>query len=131
MSAVSSKWYVTSIEGQQVSLSPVCRGVENRAWASATPGGSMTMWITNSAALEQFTKGEEYEVVFTHSPKPAPGDGHDVEVVEQTGWNPTTGNQDKTYYVCGRCGSYASLSEDGTPDWTKHAELFGAGAGAE
>lgn len=126
MPTVSSKWYVTSVEGQQVNLNPVCRGVENREWASATPGGSMTMFITNPAALEQFTRGEEYEVVFTHSPKPLPGDGHDVEVVEQIGWNSLTGSKDKTYYVCGRCGSYASLNEDGTPNWTKHAEIFSA-----
>lgn len=124
--AVSSKWYVTNIEGQQVTLSPVCRGIENREWASTTPGGSMTMYISNPAALEQFMVGEEYLTRFDFSPKPAPGDGHGVDVVEQTGWNFATRENDRTYYVCGTCGSYASLNEDGTPNWDRHEELFGA-----
>lgn len=120
--SVSSKWYVTKIEGQQVTLSPVCRGVENREWASATPAGSMTMWISNEAALEQFVLYEEYEFVATHRPKPSPGDGHAVQVVEQT----YPGYPSKVYHLCGACGSYASLTEDGTPDWSKHDEVFGA-----
>ena len=124
--AVSSKWYVTNVDGQSVTLQPVCRGIENREWASATPGGSMTMYISNPAALTQFVKGQEYTALFEHAPKPAPGDGHPVEVVEQVGWNPKTGANDRTYYVCGTCGSYASMSEDGTPDWSKHEELFGS-----
>lgn len=123
--SVSSKWYVTHIEGNTVSFTPVCRGVENREWAQATPGGSMQMLIQNDAAREQFALYEEYEVVFTRSPKPAPNDGHAVEVVEQVAWNPATRENDKTYFVCGRCGSYASLNEDGGPDWSKHEELFG------
>ena len=118
--SVSSKWYVTKVEGQQVTLSPVCRGIENREWASATPGGSMSMWISNPAALEQFVVGQEYTALFEFAPKPTPGDGHPVEVVEQAGFN------GKTYYVCGTCGSYAALAEDGTPDWSRHEELFGA-----
>jgi hypothetical protein len=119
--SVSSKWYVTHIEGNAVSFNPVCRGVENREWAQATPGGSMQMFIQNDAAREQFRLYEEYEVVFTHSPKPAPGDGHAVQVVEQK----DSYGSEKVYYSCGRCGSYASLNEDGTPDWTKHEEHFG------
>lgn len=123
--SVSSKWYVTKIEGQQVTLSPVCRGVENREWASATPGGSMTMWITNEAALSQFELWQEYTALFEHSPKPVPGDGHAVRVVEQVAPFELPDGTRKTYYVCGVCGSYASLNEDGTPDWSKHDEVFG------
>lgn len=128
--AVSSKWYVTKpVEGQlpqEVRMHPVVRGVENRAWASATPAGSLSMSVANAAALEFFVPGEEYEAVFVHRPKPAPGDGHPVDVVEQKGWNMKTGQNDKTYWVCGTCGSYASLAEDGTPDWSRHEEMFGA-----
>lgn len=129
VSSVSSKWYVTKIEAQQVSFSPVCRGVENRTWASATPAGSMTMYISNPDALAYFQVGQEYTGLFEHSPKPTPGDGHSVEVIEQKGWNPQTGKEDRTYYVCGVCGSYASLVDD-QPDWSKHDEVFGAPAQA-
>lgn len=124
--SVSSKWYVARVEGQQVYLHPVCRGVENREWASATPSGQMMMTITNEAALSQFVVGEEYLTRFDFCPKPAPGDGHEVDVVEQVGWNPKTGQSDKTYYACGTCGHYASLADDGTPDWSKHHEVFGS-----
>lgn len=116
---VSAKFYVSKVEGQQVSMYPVCRGVENREWASATPGGNLMMSISNPEALAQFTAGEEYSLTFTHAPKPVPGDGHSVQVIEQTG-----GWDGKTYYVCQTCGSYASLSEDGTPDWSRHEEIF-------
>lgn len=118
--SVSSKWYVGRIEGQTVYLNPVCRGVENREWATATPGGQMSMVIQNDAALAQFTLYEEYEAVFVHKPKPAPHDGHKVQVVEQKdSWG------DKTIYLCGVCGSYARLSPEGGPDWTAHEEHFG------
>lgn len=116
--SVSSKWYVSNIEGQMVHLHPVCRGVENREWATATPGGQMSMVIQNDAALAQFQKGEEYEAVFVHKPKPAPHDGHEVQVVEQKAWD------DKTVWLCGACGSYAYLNEDGTPNWSRHEELY-------
>ena len=119
--SVSSKWYVTKIEGQQVTLSPVCRGIENREWASATPGGSMTMWITNEAALAQFVLHEEYEFVSEHRPRPSAGDGHPVDQYEDhPSYDPS-----KTLFICKTCGSYASLNPDGTPDWSKHDETFG------
>jgi len=120
--SVSSKWYVTNIEGNSVSFTPVCRGVENREWAQSTPGGSMLMFIQNDAAREQFRLYEEYEVIFTHAPKPAPKDGHAVEMVTMKSFEGTP--SEKTVYCCGRCGSYARLAEDGTPDWTAHEELF-------
>lgn len=123
--AVSSKWYVARVEGQVVYLHPVCRGVENREWAAATPAGQMSMTISNEAALAQFEVGQEYEAIFRHVPKPMPGDGHAVEVVEQKGWDPKTGQNTRTYYVCGTCGSYARLDDDGTPNWEAHEEMFG------
>lgn len=119
--SVSSKWYVTNIDGQKVSLTPVCRGIENREWASATPGGSMTLFISNEAALAQFKQFEEYEAVFTHVPKPTPGDKHPVDQYEDhPSYDPS-----KTLYICKTCGSYAYLNEDGTPNWSRHEELFG------
>lgn len=126
--AVSSKWYVSrplAEDDKNVYLMPVCRGVENREWAQATPAGEMRMLIQNAAAREQFVYGEEYEVIFRHVAKPAPGDGHEVDVVEQYGWNPATGQNDKVYWVCGTCGSYARLADDGQPDWSAHEEMFG------
>ena len=119
--AVSAKFYVTKLEGQQVGLMPVCRGIENREWAQATPGGSMQMYISNPKALEYFKVGEEYTLLIEHSPKPTPGDGHEVEVIEQH----YAGTPSKKYYICGKCGSYARLNEDGTPNWVAHEETFG------
>ena len=118
---VSSKWYVIDVEGQKVTLRPVVRGVENREWASATPGGFMEMYISNPAALAQFIKGEEYTGLFEHCAKPAPGDGHPVKQLEQK----YAGYPDKIYFVCETCGSYASLNDDSTPNWSRHEELFG------
>lgn len=102
---VRAKFYVydvdPSVEDQpdalsrQVKFGAVCRGVENALWASATPGANLIMTIRNDAAVQQFVKGEEYEVLFTHAPKPAPGDGHAVKLAtNSSGW-----------YVCERCGA--------------------------
>ncbi len=124
MSAVSSKWYVTRIEGQNVYLSPVCRGIENREWASSTPGGSMNMYITNQAALDQFEVGQEYTGLFEHSPKPVRGDGHKAdEYVDHPAYAPS-----KAIYLCKTCGAYAYLNEDGTPNWSRHDETYAAPA---
>lgn len=120
--SVSSKWFVSRIEGQTVHLYPVCRGIENREWASATPGGQMSMSITNAAALEQFVVGQEYEAIFRHVPKPAAGDGHQVQQLKMTSFAGTPA--EKTVYVCGVCSQYARLNEDGTPNWTAHDEMF-------
>lgn len=120
--SVSSKWYVTKIEGQSVYLSPVCRGIENREWASSTPGGSMQMWISNPTALAAFEVGQEYEGLFTHTPKPMARDGHPVvQYEDHPSYDPT-----KTLFICKTCGSYAFLNEDGTPNWSRHEENFGA-----
>lgn len=127
--SVSAKFYVSqplpSDAPQLVRMTPVCRGIENRDWASSTPGGSLTLYITNEAAREQFVVGEEYEAVFTHRPKPAAGDGHPVDHYEDhPAYDPS-----KTLHICKTCGSYASLNEDGTPDWSKHDEIFGSVTG--
>lgn len=104
-SPVRAKFYVYDIDpsyedqpealARRVSLGAVCRGVENAIWASATPGANLTMTIRNDAAVQQFVKGEEYDVLFTHAPKPAPGDGHAVKPVTNSGG----------WYVCERCGA--------------------------
>ena len=83
MTAVKAKFYVTNVEAPEgataakVSLSAVCRGVENSLWAQATPCGTITMHVKNDAAFEQFEKYAEYEVLFRKVAKPTPGDGHD------------------------------------------------------
>ena len=121
--SVSSKWYVSRIDGQTVYLYPVCRGIENREWATATPGGQMSMVIQNEAALEQFKLYEEYEAVFVHKPKPAPGDKHPVSLVTAKSFEGTPA--EKTVYLCGTCGNYARLDNEGNPDWSAHDELYG------
>jgi hypothetical protein len=119
--SVSSKWYVTKIDGQQVYFSPVCRGIENRQWSSATPGGEMRLYITNPDALAQYELYQEYEFVSEHRPKPAPGDRHPVDhYVDHPASDPS-----RSLHICATCGSYARLSPDGEPDWTGHYETFG------
>lgn len=134
---VSARFFVSSVErpdGQpagRVYLGAVCRGAHNREWASATPGGNITMTIRNGAALDQFVQGEEYEVLFRQVEKPRPGDGHPFapertayelgKIAEDPSWadsNPA--NQ------CGFCGVYGVLREDGTLDSSVHDSLYGA-----
>lgn len=80
--SVRAKFYVSSLTpadgatAADVLLHPVCRGVENSMWAQYTPGGSIQMRIKNPLAAESFVVGQEYEVLFTPTAKPAPGDGH-------------------------------------------------------
>jgi hypothetical protein len=38
---------------------------EDRRFSEATPNGSMEIFVTNPAALEQFTKGKTFYVDFT------------------------------------------------------------------
>lgn len=40
-------------------------GKGNESWSKATPNGSLTMTITNPAALEQFVPGKTYFLDFT------------------------------------------------------------------
>ena len=70
--AVRAKFYVTetskNVQGGKVKLFAVCRGEDNKLWASATPVGSIEMTIL-SEALEQFQPGDEFYVDFTPAPK--------------------------------------------------------------
>lgn len=76
---VRAKFFVTEIArttyGGRIILSAVCRGEDNKAWASATPSGQITMTIRNEVAVEQFDVGEEYFVDFTPAPKGEEGMG--------------------------------------------------------
>ena len=75
-----------------------------------------------SARCAWGTCGEEYEAVFVHRPKPAPGDGHPVDhYKDHPSYDPS-----KTIHLCRTCGSYASLNSDGSPDWAKHDEIWGS-----
>lgn len=130
---VEAKFYVQNVErfegstASRVTLGAVCRGIENREWASATPGGSIQMTIRNDAAVDQFEAGKEYLVTFTKVSAPARGDGHRVQPVRANG-----------SLLCGTCGTYARL-QDGVaanlypeqhPDedytWEGHEEFYGA-----
>lgn len=62
--SVKAKFYVQSAEHNtgadpenmqgSVKLAPVCRGAVNAQWSSATPSGSMQMYITNPPAFRWF-----------------------------------------------------------------------------
>lgn len=121
--AVSGKFYVQNVEstdyGTQVSLGAVCRGAHNREWAVATPSGNISMNIRNEVAAEQFLLHEEYEVVFRHVAKPAPGDGHAL-VIEYPPYD-----TEKKYPQCGFCGLYPARDGDDL-DWSAHDEMYGA-----
>lgn len=97
---VRAKFYVGKLENPegaaaaQVGLNAVCRGVENSMWAQATPAGSITMYVKNDPAFEQFEMNAEYEVTFRKVAKPAAGDGHPViEAITMSG-----------QIVCETCG---------------------------
>lgn len=126
--AVVAKFFVSEIvrhdgrpTADRVSLGAVCRGAQNAKWASSTPNGRIELSILNDAATEYFTEGEEYEVVFTHAPKPQRGDGH-APVPDWSPW------QDRSFppTQCGICGMYAEPNEDGSLDWTQHQATYGA-----
>lgn len=76
---VRAKFFVTELRqnnyGGGVTLQPVCRGEDNKAWASATPSGKIEMTIKNELAMTQFVLGEEYYVDFTPAPKGVEGMG--------------------------------------------------------
>lgn len=128
--SVVAKFYVTNVDrtegsstASKIDLQPVCRGIENAGWASATPGGSMTLWSLNDNATEYFEKGVEYEIHFLRVAKPAPGDGHVARPVK-TKYNS---------YICATCGGspgwdvtkydYATVPLEEL-DWTKHDEIY-------
>jgi hypothetical protein len=50
----------------RVDMMPVyADGKGNDSWSKATPGGQLTMWITNPAAADAFEPGKEYFLDFT------------------------------------------------------------------
>lgn len=119
---VVAKFYVSKLtrhEGaptaDKIELGAVCRGAENKLWASATPWGRIEMGTLNDAATDYFEEGAEYEVSFRRVEKPQPGDGHAPEMY-------SGGNE------CGRCGMYPGLNEETKQydDWSKHVEVYGA-----
>ena len=129
--SVVAKFYVSNVDvtegsstASKIDLSPVCRGVENAGWSSATPGGSMTLWSLNDDATEYFEKGVEYEIHFLRVEKPAPGDGHNARPIKTKYGS----------YCCMTCGGYPAIKEgvrydDATLedlDWTKHVEIYSA-----
>jgi len=72
--SVRAKFFVHSTtsfanDNGMVTLSPVCRGEDNKEWSKWTPAGKIEMTINNPAALEQFVPGEEFYVDFTPAPK--------------------------------------------------------------
>lgn len=58
-----------------VKLAAVCRGEDNKAWAAATPVGSIEMTVLNKVAADALVTGEEYFVDFTPAPKGEEGMG--------------------------------------------------------
>lgn len=71
--SVRAKFYVTEVAkttyGGRIKLGVVCRGEDNKEWASATPSGSIEMTIRNDHALAQFEPGDEFYVDFSQAPK--------------------------------------------------------------
>lgn len=72
--SIVAKFFVSEIGqttyGGRVRLNVVCRGEENKHWASATPSGQIEMTIRNDLALGEFlAPGEEFLVTFEHAPK--------------------------------------------------------------
>ena len=123
---VISKWYVRTVPptapgsstAAQIEMGAVCRGIENAMWSAYTPGGSLTMGTLNDAAAAYFEEGAEYLVTFERAIKPAPHDGHQLVVV-----------QDKHgAFLCETCGFFPLWPDgfkQGTPDWSKHDDLYG------
>lgn len=129
--SVVAKFFVQKVErydnqpsASSIKLGAVCRGRENRQWASATPWGEITLGTLNDKATEYFEEGQEYLVHFTKVAKPAPGDGHapipapswgqdDVELAE--------------WVVCEFCG-FSLQRKDGELDWSEHEALYSSKA---
>jgi hypothetical protein len=131
--SVVAKFYVSNVErpegsstASKIDMQAVCRGVENAAWASATPGGNMTLWSLNDNATEYFERGCEYEIHFLKVAKPEPGDGHKARPVKSK----------YGQYVCATCGAIPQCEKardnnwqwNGITtedlDWTHHDEMY-------
>lgn len=120
--SVIAKFFVQELDrhedsptASRIKMGAVCRGQANKAWASATPGGSVELFTLNEAATDYFEKGAEYEVTFVRVEPPKPGDGHAPQIFQ--GAN-----------ECGRCGMYPGRNEETGQydDWSAHTELYGA-----
>ncbi|MCR2796178.1 hypothetical protein NQ094_09110 [Enterobacter kobei] len=64
---VRAKFFCQSIQKAEddsyrtIHMSPVTADTEeNKAWSKFTPGGQLTMHVSNPAAFEQFEQGKEY-----------------------------------------------------------------------
>lgn len=69
--AVQCRMFVKSVkqtshspESREVELSVITRGDEAKEWSKYTPSATMTMWITNPDAHEQFGVGREFLLTF-------------------------------------------------------------------
>lgn len=63
--------YGPKVEGQKTQEAVVLAAVYgpgNEAWSKWTPSGRLELAITNPAALDQFTVGEEYFIDITKAP---------------------------------------------------------------
>jgi hypothetical protein len=78
--AVSARFYVAQItrhaynpDHLQVTLQASTRGPENKAWASATPAGQMTLTVNNPDASAWFGDrlGKDLALSFTDAPDPS------------------------------------------------------------
>lgn len=119
--AVIAKFFVSKVvrhedapTADRVELGAVCRGAENKAWASATPSGNIQMGILNDVATDYFEEGAEYLVTFEKVAKPEPGDGHAPVLAETQG-----------SVMCQFCGMHAVGGPDGL-DWSAHERVYGA-----
>ena len=54
-------------DGRQVNFMAVYGqdGSDNASWSAATPSATLSMYITNPAAYEQFAEGKSYFLDFT------------------------------------------------------------------
>lgn len=67
--SVEAKFYVrelaqTGADQKKITMAPVTRGEENKAWAKWTPAGEIVLYVNNSEAAEQFVWGQEYLITF-------------------------------------------------------------------
>lgn len=63
---VRAKYKCTSVDGGNISLSPVVGGSpENDKFFKATPSGSFQMTTVNDAAAKQFEVGKSYYIDIT------------------------------------------------------------------
>lgn len=127
---VIAKFYVSKIhrhDGQptadKIEMGAVCRGPQNRQWASATPWGSIEMGVLNEVATEYFIEGEEYEVIFRHVAKPEQGDGHEP-IPSYSSWD-----HERKHPECEFCGMSLRVSGEGDFAYdglAAHKEFYGA-----